>query len=200
MIGLLFATIGCGSSDQTAAGGSERLTNLSVFRELAERIGKTTMQQTAGAGSPIVDVRVLPRDAAWYIESGVRRGFGTGEVTDTSQPRLTAEFGIVDARLTYEHPRRKGFLGSRVVDRIAVLTLSTKVFEPGSGRVLLEEDVTEKYTDTVAMDELPAMENPAIPITQGVLPTEGFFSSIAEPLITLGAIAVAVFLLFSVRS
>jgi hypothetical protein len=37
-------------------------------------------------------------------------------------------------------------------------------------------------------------------VTKGYLPPEGFFSTWAEPLVIIGAIAVAVYLLFTVRS
>jgi hypothetical protein len=39
-----------------------------------------------------------------------------------------------------------------------------------------------------------------VSVTQGTLPGEGFFSSLVEPLVMIGAIAVAVYLLFTVRS
>ena len=54
--------------------------------------------------------------------------------------------------------------------------------------------------EEVLETEIRELENPNLPVTQGTLPTGGFFSSFAEPLIVLGAVAVAMLLLFSVRS
>jgi len=59
---------------------------------------------------------------------------------------------------------------------------------------------TASFTDTVAVSDVGDIEQASIPVTRGVLPAEDFFSGIAEPLVVVGAIAVAIFLLFTVRS
>jgi len=44
------------------------------------------------------------------------------------------------------------------------------------------------------------LETPGIPATRGALPSPGVFSSLVEPVVLVGSIAVAIVLLFSVRS
>jgi hypothetical protein len=61
-------------------------------------------------------------------------------------------------------------------------------------------DYRESSTDTIGLSDIGQVENPAYPFTRASVPAEGFFDTLAEPLIVLGAIGVAVYLLFSVRS
>jgi hypothetical protein len=55
-------------------------------------------------------------------------------------------------------------------------------------------------SDVVEVSLIESLENPSVPQTHGVFPPEGFFAGWAEPLVLLGAVAVAVYLLFTVRS
>jgi hypothetical protein len=50
------------------------------------------------------------------------------------------------------------------------------------------------------MSDVESLENSGIPATHGVIPKEGLFSTFLEPLVAIGAMAVAVYLLFHVRS
>ena len=69
-----------------------------------------------------------------------------------------------------------------------------------TGEILWSDDLLEQYSDTIEYAALSSIENPGVPMTKGKLPSEGFFSTEFEPLVVLGTIAVAVILLFSVRS
>jgi len=67
-------------------------------------------------------------------------------------------------------------------------------------RLAAMNEFREAMRDTIQVSQVPLLEDPNVPVTQGTLPAEGFFSSLAEPLIMIGAVAVAVYLLFTVRS
>ena len=54
--------------------------------------------------------------------------------------------------------------------------------------------------DTVEFSEISQLENSGIAATHGTLPGEGFFSTLIEPIVTIGALAVGVYLLFHVRT
>ena len=56
------------------------------------------------------------------------------------------------------------------------------------------------YADTISVDEIKSVENISYPFTQAEVPAEPFFSNLWEPVIAIGAAAVAVYLFFSVRS
>ena len=55
-------------------------------------------------------------------------------------------------------------------------------------------------TDTIALDKIDDLENKAYNFTRSEKPEEPFLSGLTEPLIAVSAIAVSIYLLFSVRS
>jgi len=54
--------------------------------------------------------------------------------------------------------------------------------------------------DTVKVEDINSLENPAFPFTQASVPPEPFLSGIAEPIIAIGTAALAVVLFFTIRS
>ena len=78
--------------------------------------------------------------------------------------------------------------------------MEAKLVDDRSGVITLNREFREELHDTIRVSAIPSLEDPGVPLTQGALPPEGFFSSLVEPLVMLGAVAVAVYLLFTVRS
>ncbi|MEK7250532.1 MAG: hypothetical protein AAB209_08930, partial [Bacteroidota bacterium] len=121
-------------------------------------------------------------------------------LSDDGTAPFLIEFGLSDARVQYSNIRKDGFFGAKLVDRKVNLRLTSKVVNRQTGILAFSSDLEESITDTIELSEVSKVENPAIAITKGTLPGEGFFSNLAEPLILIGSIAVAVILLFNVRS
>ena len=177
-------------------------TNLALIRSLALRVGETVGAAVAGRDSVSIGVTVLPKESAWYVESAVLQGLakcpflfseGRGGV-------LVAEFGIGSAGVEYTDIRRDGFFGTKLIDRKVTLMISAKVVDSRSGTILLAKDYQEETQDTIPVDAVADVESPHLPLTRGAVPPEGLFTNAVEPAVTLGAIAVAVYLLFSVRN
>ena len=179
---------------------SDPKTNLDIMRLLSERIAATVERSTTGSDS--IQIMVLPRERAWYTEEAVTKGLRSRGFLPTASPsaRYGAEFGQNTLRVSYDDVRRDGFLGPKIIRRTIQVVLSVKIVDRATGEVITLKDVPEEARDTIALSEVERVENPNIPVTHGVLPAEGFFTSIAEPLVVLGSIAVAVYLLFHVRS
>jgi len=177
-------------------------TNLDLMRELAERIGERVTETILPETSDTLSIVIRPVETAWYIESGLMQGISKGRWTIARSDRrgLSAEFGVRELQVNYSNIRKDGILGSRLVDRTVTVTMSVRVTDERSGVIRLLQDFSESRTGMVRVDAIRELENPNIKITQGALPAEGFFAGVIEPLIALGAVAVAVFLLFSVRS
>ncbi len=177
-------------------------TNLDVMRSLAERIGQRVGKLISSNDPETVAVRVLPEETAWYVERSLLAGLSTHSVQSTTpgHANLYAEFGLSSLRVVYSNIRRDGILGPKVIDRKVTVLVSAKVLNQQSGSILVLKDFHEEEIDTIEFSELENVENPNLEVTQGVIPGEGFFSNIAEPLVVLSAIAIAVFLLFNVRS
>lgn len=107
----------------------------------------------------------------------------------------TSELGI-----RYEEPRRDGFFGSRIVDRVATAEAGIVWRDIVTGRIIAAKTFKTEMRDTIEAAAIPTMEDPAVAETHGTIPTGSFLSWFAEPMIMIGAIGVSIFLLFHVRS
>ncbi len=179
------------------------LTNLQMFQSLAARIGDLAVSAIPLSIVGSVAVTVNPRESAWTIEQELTAAFsgrGFATLASPGDSSVIAEFGVADARVTYANLRRGGFLGQRVLDRNVKLTLRGKIVDRRTGALLSIREWTEERDDVVGISQIESLETLGVPMTKGTIPPEGFFSGLAEPLVVLGAIAVAVVLLFSIRS
>jgi hypothetical protein len=181
----------------------EPATNLATMRSLAKQIASRVAGSVRAEGrQDSASVVVHPRETAWYVQASLIEGMEeTGLKVKTSGfAPVEVTFGIGDLSVQYLHPRKEGMLGPTIVDRRVSVNVSAIARNETSGDVLFSDDLVETHIDTVEMNQITDLETPTIEVTKGNIPSEGFFSNIAEPIIVLGAIAVAVFLLFHVRS
>ena len=177
-------------------------TNLEVVRMLSERVGMTVGRMISGGDSTDVKLSVYPRDLAWYADLGLTRGLARQgcRVTMFDSAQHSAEFVLLRIDVEYSNIRRNGFLGTKVVTRKISESLASKLIDRKTGSIVSAQDFKEVAEDTIAVSEVESVESPNLPLLRGNLPAEGFFSNLAEPLILLGSVAVAIFLLFKVRS
>lgn len=109
---------------------------------------------------------------------------------------LRVTFVVDNTSVSYGDMFRDGVLGRYLVPRTITLT--------GNYSVSFQDYTFDNFeytkTDTVRVDEISELENPSFIFTQGKLPSEPFFSSLLEPVITVGAAAAAIILFFTVRS
>jgi len=194
--------MGMQSGISQKVGDAPPSTNLDVARELAgelaSQIGDLLVQQDSGS----VLLSVYPKESAWYVEDAIRRGLAEHRlhVIALGQASYIAEFGLRAFRVEYSDIRRVGWFGSKIMNRRVTLQLTTRVVDTQSGAIIGPSELTGERVDTIAVSDLGMVENPNLPATRGRLPEEGLFANVVEPLIAVGAIAVAVFLLFHVRS
>jgi hypothetical protein len=177
-------------------------TTIAVSQVLADAIARRAFALIPPSDSSSVAVTLLPAGEAWFLEEPILKAArASGHVPDYSAAtRYAADFGITEMRVELVNPRRPGLFSDRLVDRTVTLALWGKIVDRTTGRLLTGETWREQYTDTVLVDDLERLETPGVPATRGVLPPEGLFSSFLEPLILLGAVGVAVYLLFTSRS
>ncbi|HET6271812.1 MAG TPA: hypothetical protein VFG32_02405 [Bacteroidota bacterium] len=174
--------------------------NFEIMRLLGERVADAVGKQIGEGDS--IQLLILPQDRSWYLESSIVRGFLNRGFpsSESSSARFHAEFGQKMLRVVYGDIQRDGFLGRKVVSRTVQVTLSAKVVDRHTGIILVTRDFADEATDTIGLSQILEVENPNIPVTRGALPPEGFFTNLVEPLVVIGSIAVAVYLLFHVRS
>jgi len=176
------------------------LTNLEIFQKLSHQVGDSVAVFLNRGDS--VHVIVRPIESAWYVEGVIRQVFSERGcfLTQASTARNEVELGLVRAQVEYANFRRGGLFAPKIVDRTLNVEFLVKVVDNRSGEILVSRTFVQSASDIVEASDVEKLENAGIPATHGTFPQEGFFSTFLEPLVAIGAIAVAVYLLFHVRS
>jgi hypothetical protein len=178
------------------------LSNLEVFQHVARDLAGPLVDSILSGDPSSIGISIAPGDLQWFLEEPFDRSFRKKgwsiKLPDSAHYRL--DIGVYELRIAYANPHRTGFLGSRVVDRVGVLGLNFRLTDLSKGNVFFEGRRGGHYEDVVELSSVTRLEHPAVPATHASLPAEDFFSGLGEPLIVLGSIAIAVFLLFTVRS
>jgi hypothetical protein len=145
-------------------------------------------------------VVVLPHETGWPLEQDFVGAIAPAGKPDTGSAALPVkvELGILEPRVLFEEPRRDGIFGPKIIDRVVRLSVRAKIEVPA--RPALFQEFTREARDTVLLSELERLETPGLLMTKGTAPSQGFFGDLLEPLILLGSLGVAVYLLFAVRS
>lgn len=174
---------------------------LGVYQSLVAGAVDRALAQLAHPESLAATVAVEPAGTYWFIEEGIAqelRRHGVSPVPSSGQWQL--ECAVKEARVSYRNVRREGLLGARLVDRTAVLSVWLRIGDRAQGKFLYDQEVRSECTDTIEVSAVERVEHPGVAATHGLMPSEGFFSSWLEPLILVGAIGVAILLLFTTRS
>ena len=177
-------------------------TNLKVYQSLGRSIGDSIAQTIARVDSPRIAVTVAPAEFRWFMDGPVSDAFRARgwKVVVPDSARYVAEFGALVMHVAYANVRRPGLFSSRVVDRSVKMSVSIRLTDRTTGGLILATERAGEFGDTVELSGIEALETPWVAATRGTLPPEGFLSGWAEPLIVIGSIAVAIYLLFTVRS
>ena len=199
---LLIAGIGLHPGLRGQDSAAAPATNMRVYQSLAASLCDSLAGLVPGGDSARIAVRVAPGDVAWFLQDAVERPFRTRHVAvaGNDSARYGMEFGAAGMNVHYANLRRNGMFGSRVLDRMVVLRASLRLVDRARGTILMTGERSAEYSDTIELSQVETLEHAAVPATRGALPGDDFFSGIAEPLVIVGAVAVAIFLLFTVRS
>jgi hypothetical protein len=178
------------------------LPTIAILQELAAEAGREIAAGLPGDTASAVVLVVEPADNTWFVDAGFTNGLAPRPVVKEPGPMAshTMSIGVTSMGVAYENVRRDGLFGTRVVTRTAFLEADVSVASRMTGEILRRATVRRTRQDDVRLDDLARLEEPGLSWTTATIPPEGFFSSVLEPVITLGAIAVAVILLFTVRS
>ena len=178
-------------------------TNLTVYQRLAAAMTDTLGLPLSSVAAGAIGLHVYPAESAWALELDIVQALQrvTGRPRDAAgNAAVAVDAGIVQGVVEYSGTRRDGLFGAKIADRVILLTLRWKAWDPASGTIHFEGELTRTARDTVGVAEIETLETPGLALTRGAMPPEGLFSSVLEPLILIGALAVGVFLLFTVRS
>ena len=183
------------------AADAEPASNLRLMQELARAEGRELASRIPAADSLTVNVTVAPEALAWIVRGPLLEAVQERRAVPVSSGGAFAlGFAITEVSVRYENSRRSWLFGARQVDRIVTLSGDASVTDSRTGRMLAAAPLSRSVRDTVDVAAIPVLEEPGVPQTHAPLPDVGFLEWGAEPLIMIGAVAVAVYLLFHVRS
>jgi hypothetical protein len=201
--GMLAAALCCAGVPGIAAEPEEgqAASTLSVYQSLAADAIAELCSQLHPPESLRVEIAVEPPGTYWFIEEAMSRALRSRKIQPVPEDgEWRIECAVKDAHVQYAHPRREGILGAHVLDRTASLALWMRVSARATSRYLIDQEWQAQQTDTINVSDVDRVEHPGVAATHAIVPPEGFFSSWLEPLIFVGAIGVAIFLLFTTRS
>ncbi len=201
-LAVLIAGLGLAGGLHAQDSSSAAATNLRVYQSLASSLADSLATLVPSADSPRVSVKTAPADIAWFLQDAVERPFRAKNcvIAGNDSARFGVEFGATGMKVQYSNLRRESMFGARVLDRAVVLQVRLRLVDRVLGTVIVTGERKAGFSDTVALSQVESLEQAAIPSTRGTIPPEDFFSGLVEPLVIVGAVAVAVFLLFTVRS
>lgn len=178
-------------------------TNLDIFYGLVDSAGNKLFAELKGTTSEINLVMELGTYYNVFENTLVSKITSQGiKVYRGSEKNNSAKVNFVmdNAIVTYGEPERKSLLGSFYSTRKLEIS-GNYVYAANSNSAFSEQ---KKYNfafiDTILVEDIDKVENRSYPFTQGILPSEPFISSLFEPVIAVGAAALAVILFFSIRS
>jgi hypothetical protein len=189
------------ATQQATAGESDPPSTISVYQSLTADALEETLANLHAPESLKVVVDVQPGGSYWYVESALMRALrqrGLQPVPAGGSWVITC--AVSDAHVRYANVRRDGLLGTRTVDRTVTLALWLRISDREKAEYVADREWRVERTDTIEVSDVRQVEHPDVAATHGVVPSEGFFSSWLEPFIMVGAVGVAIFLLFTTRS
>jgi hypothetical protein len=176
--------------------------NLRMFQSIAGRLADSLGITQATGDTLSVVLTIYPQDVRWFLREPAEQALRKRGWTVTSAPaeRFAAEISFLEMKVKYANPRRSGIFGPKLVDRRVTVQAQMRLTDTRESRMLVDGERTLEASDIVEMSLIESLENPSVPQTHGAYPSEDFFGGWAEPLVLLGAVAIAVYLLFTVRS
>lgn len=171
-------------------------TNLDLVRECALSLTDSALTL---ATVPTLCYSVAPHPAAWLIEESVvktaeQKGM---KLRDCSSGVPAIKSAFTELIILYRNGTEPETIARECRITVAVMVAPTGA-EPQRQR-----EFTAIRHDTVAVSAVPLIEQPGYDYLRGVSiapPNSNFWDRVMEPAIVLGAAAVSVILLFTVRS
>ena len=180
-------------------------TNLELYGQNVDAIGDSLISTMPRNGDRTIVVKVRGGGDSWIVENGLmgslrRRGFTVRASSDEAVNSILLDLNVVEQKVTYRELEDDASDGKQNIERSVSTILAAKMFQRSTGEVYFGGTIGKSSKDRVARDDIPGAENDQIKATQGTLPSDGFMKKILEPAVIISATAIAIYLLFSVRS
>ena len=169
-----------------------------VLSRAADSLAVALSDQVPGATT----LQVEPSEIAWLAEESfgnrLRRGGWTPGAG--TEPGWSLVVVVEDISVVYRNAGQSSVFGRELLDRSVTASVHLRGTFEDSLEPAFDTRFESSVRDTIAATDVEFVETSYLPFTQGRVPQGGFFSTVLEPVVILGTIAVAVLLLFTVRS
>ncbi len=186
--------------------GETRLrTNLEILQAQIVDIAKEILLKTNLSPREKIVLSIHANESAWIFENALSEFLKKQQhvVFIHSPPDSGAdvqwELGILDLSVSYKDPFHESFLGRKKANRIIRLSLSGNI-RNAHYEVLFAGTIERTLRDTIAAADIPLVEASTVQFTHGNPLEEGFFENVLQPVVIIGASAVAIYLFFTIRS
>jgi hypothetical protein len=179
----------------TATSVAQTKTNLEVFNKLIDS-SVVKMNDSILATEKTISLNYNASDVFAVFRNQVVLDFARLGKTISSTSANIVDYSVEDANVHYGEMYKDGIFGDYFVPRTVKLKGNYSI-ESGNS---VPGKFNLAFVDSVAVDDIVSLQNPAYPFTQDEVPTEPFFSSLFAPVVAIGSAALAVILFFTVRS
>ncbi len=179
--------------------GAQQKDNLERLRECAAAIADSALAHYAAGDT--ISLELAPHPASWLLEStllGAARQRGIGVVSSASPSGGRLVMAITSIGVAYGQTDDDDLL-----TRECGIGADASFTERGGAGRRMGGSFSAILGDTVEADETSLLEASGYDFTRGALPStasSGFWKTIVEPAVVLGASVVITILLFTVRS
>jgi hypothetical protein len=153
-----------------------------------------------------IHVKSMDDEHSWLVDQSIQNVLTAhgikvvmGRTADSSTAGGIFTLFPTALGVRYSPSFRDGLFGKSFTPRIVEGKFSTSVVW-NDGTTRAAQTFTEAITDTVMVSDLASIEHPTYRAARGEQPASGVFDSLIEPFVIIGTLAVAVYLLFTVRS
>lgn len=179
--------------------------NLEIIQSEIASLTAEVLERTTIGNEHTLFVRIENNEIPWIIRNSVfetlkRMKYNVIVASPDQEGRgPVLEIGLAEAGVSYGRAFRGSFFGKQQTQRRIRTTISANL-RSANNEVLFAGNLSRVFIDTVRTGVIAELETAGIPFTHGKAPEEGFFDTILEPAIIIGAAGVAIYLFFTVRS
>lgn len=169
--------------------------NLKIIQNLIDSSSVIILNKLQYANKIGIEVNT-PADL-FYLRNSILKSFSDKtKLSDSSNIQL--KYNLDDARVRYSKLEKEKFFSNYDAERKITISGNYIIFR--NGESFAADDFNLSETTFCIIEKIADLENTALPFTKGKIPEEPFWGGLYEPLIAVSAIAVTIYLLFSVRS
>lgn len=143
-----------------------------------------------------INIEINTPENLSYLRNYIQKSFSS-KLTISDSSFIIIKYNLDEAKVEYSEIEKDGFFGNYNVKR--KIDISGNFLMLQNGKSLAADNFLLSQADYIKVEEISELENPSLPFTQGKIPKAPLLSSLYEPIIAISAIAVTVYLLFSVR-